>query len=66
MAENTQIAEKTNDFKQMLTDKLNAVTDCLPVGFNKQRFVQNSLALLNDDAEKYSKYSKRPNNFSII
>lgn len=59
MAENTQIAEKTNDFKQMLTDKLNAVTDCLPVGFNKQRFVQNSLALLNDDAEKYSKYSKQ-------
>lgn len=55
----TQVAEKKNDFKMMLTEKLDSVTDCLPVGFNKQRFIQNCIALLNDDADKYSKYSKQ-------
>jgi len=45
------------DFSVMLTDKLNSVTDALPKDFNKARFVQNALALLNDnpDLQKYSR-----------
>ena len=45
------------DFSVMLTDKLNAVNEALPKDFNKARFVQNALALLNDnpDLQKYSR-----------
>lgn len=55
MAENTAIAEKKT-FSAALTEKLDSVTDALPKDFNKARFVQNALALVNDNPQlqKYS------------
>jgi recombination protein RecT len=51
MAEN----EVRVNIKETLIDGLNTVTDALPKDFNKSRFVQNSIALLNDnsDLKKY-------------
>ena len=57
MAENTQVAEKKpQSFSLALTEKLNSVADALPQDFNKARFVQNALALINDNPslQKYS------------
>lgn len=48
MAESTAIAEKKT-FSVALTEKLDSVTDALPKDFNKARFVQNALALINDN-----------------
>ena len=57
MAENTntQVAVKQS-FSVALTDKLDSVKEALPQDFNKARFVQNALALLNDNPslQKYS------------
>lgn len=55
MVENTAIAEKKT-FSVALTEKLDSVTDALPKDFNKARFVQNALALVNDNPQlqKYS------------
>lgn len=39
--------EVVQSFSTMLTDKLDFVHDALPKDFNKTRFVQNSLAVLN-------------------
>lgn len=43
------------DFSVTLTEKLNSVSEALPKDFNKSRFVQNTLSLLNDnpDLAKY-------------
>ena len=52
MAENTQIVEKKEDnsnFSIVLADKLDSVSDALPKDFNKARFVQNALALVNEN-----------------
>ena len=50
MAENTQVAEKKpQSFSMALTEKLNSVADALPQDFNKARFVQNALALVNEN-----------------
>ena len=50
MAENTQVAEKNpQSFSLALTEKLNSVADALPQDFNKARFVQNALALVNEN-----------------
>ena len=52
MAENTQIAEKkenNSNFSIVLADKLDSVSDALPKDFNKARFVQNALALVNEN-----------------
>ena len=49
MAE-TAVAEKKN-FSVALTDKLNSVSDALPRDFNKARFVQNALSLMNDNPD---------------
>ena len=57
MAENTQVAEKKENFAMMLSEKLDSVKDALPKDFNQARFVQNCLALLNDDPEKFKKFS---------
>lgn len=48
-------AEKQS-FSVMLTDKLESVKEALPQDFNKARFVQNAIALLNDNPQlqKYS------------
>lgn len=52
MAENTQVAEqKPQSFSDYLMGQLVKVEDALPQGFNKSRFVQNSIALLNDNPQ---------------
>lgn len=38
-------------FSEKLADKLESISDALPKDFNQTRFVQNSLALLNDKPE---------------
>lgn len=38
-------------FSVALTEKLNGVSDALPKDFNKARFVQNALALINDNPQ---------------
>ena len=55
MAENTAVAEKKT-FSLALTEKLDSVSEALPKDFNKARFVQNALALINDNPslQKYS------------
>lgn len=58
MAEKKEIMENKKDFGVLLSDKLDLVKSGLPANFNKTRFVQNCLAFLNEDAEKYSKFSK--------
>ena len=56
----TQIAT-TNDnpFGVALSDKLDSVKEALPKSFNRDRFVQNCLALLNDDPAKYEKFGSK-------
>ena len=47
MAENTEIVEQKQTFSMALTERLDGVADALPKDFNKARFVQNAVALLN-------------------
>ncbi len=53
MAENTQVAtaepKRELTFSDNLRNELTSVQDALPKDFNKERFVQNALALLNDN-----------------
>lgn len=52
MADNTQVAEKkenNSNFSIVLSDKLDGVSGALPKDFNKARFVQNALALVNEN-----------------
>lgn len=53
--QSTQVANKPS-FSTSLTEKLDSVSDALPKDFNKARFVQNALALINDNPQlqKYS------------
>lgn len=44
----TTLAEKKT-FSVALTEKLDSVSEALPKGFNKARFTQNAIALLNDN-----------------
>lgn len=44
-------------FSVALTEKLNGVSDALPKDFNKARFVQNALALINDNPQLH-KYNQ--------
>ena len=55
MAETTAVAEKKT-FSLELTEKLDSVSEALPKDFNKARFVQNALALINDNPalQKYN------------
>lgn len=56
--EKAQVTEtKPATFSDFLTGQLGKVEDALPENFNKARFVQNSLALLNEKPE-LAKYSK--------
>lgn len=50
-----EVATQNKDFSIVLMDKLNSVSKALPRDFNKARFVQNTLSLLNDnpDLAKY-------------
>lgn len=61
MADNTQIVEKkenNSNFSIVLADKLDSVSDALPKDFNKARFVQNALALVNENPN-ISKYGQQ-------
>ena len=57
MSENTQVVtqntgavvQKPKTFDMALMEKLDSVNDALPKDFNKQRFVQNTLALIHDN-----------------
>lgn len=49
--ENTAVAEKPSTFSEYLMVQLTKADEALPHGFNKQRFVQNCIALLNDKPE---------------
>lgn len=50
------MAEEKQTFSLALTDRLDSVADALPKEFNKTRFVQNAVALINDNAglQKYN------------
>lgn len=50
-----EVATQNKDFSIVLMGKLNSVSEALPRDFNKARFVQNTLSLLNDnpDLAKY-------------
>lgn len=50
------MAEEKQTFSLALTERLDGVADALPKDFNKTRFVQNALALINDNAnlQKYN------------
>lgn len=52
-----EVAEKKPTFSVALTDKLSSIGAALPVEFNRARFVQNAIALLNDHPE-IAKYPK--------
>ena len=45
----TAVAEKKETFSMALTNSLDSVEEALPKDFNKTRFVQNAIALLNDN-----------------
>ena len=52
MAKTNEIATtSTPTFSVMLNERLNSVSDALPEGFPKARFVNNAIALLNDNPE---------------
>lgn len=50
------MAEEKQTFSLALTEKLDGVSEALPKDFNKTRFVQNAIALINDNPnlQKYS------------
>ena len=54
MATKNEVAaqnEGKQSFSSVLTEKLESVKEALPQDFNKARFVQNALALLNDNPQ---------------
>lgn len=50
------MAEEKQTFSLALTDRLESVSEALPKDFNKTRFVQNAIALINDNPnlQKYA------------
>ena len=50
------MAEEKQTFSLALTDRLESVSEALPKDFNKTRFVQNAIALINDNSnlQKYA------------
>ena len=48
MAEAIVKNDEKKNFSVVITDKLDAIQDALPKDFNKARFVQNALSLLNE------------------
>ena len=50
------MAEEKQTFSLALTDRLESVSEALPKDFNKTRFVQNAIALINDNSslQKYN------------
>lgn len=58
MAENNTQLASTGDFSTALSERLDSVSDALPEGFNKARFVQNAVALCNDNKGTLGKFGK--------
>lgn len=56
MAETQVTVTEKKTFSVVLADKLDSVSEALPKDFNKARFVQNALALINDNPalQKYT------------
>lgn len=52
-----ELAKSEQTFSMALTTSLNDVSEALPKDFNKARFVQNAVALLNDN-EQLQKFAK--------
>ncbi len=50
-AQNSGAVAPKQSFSTLLTEKLESVKEALPQDFNKARFVQNALALLNDNPQ---------------
>lgn len=50
--ENTAVDTQRPDFDKYLEDTLDSVDSALPVGFNKARFVQNTIAFMSTDKGK--------------
>jgi len=67
MAENkNEVAEKpVKSFSMALSDSLTEVKDALPKDFNVQRFVQNSIALLNENTQ-LAEFAKKENGIAQI
>lgn len=53
-----EIAKSENSFSVTLTSKLDGITDALPKDFNKPRFVQNALSLVNSKPELVKDYGQ--------
>ena len=51
MSETVVKKEETKSFSLVMTEKLDTIQDALPKDFNKARFVQNALSLLNEKPE---------------
>ena len=51
MANKNEIAQPQKSFSVALTEKLDSVSEALPKDFNKARFVQNALSLMNDNPD---------------
>ena len=49
--EKKELAKKPETFSVALTNEIDKVQDALPKDFNKARFVQNCLAVLNEKPE---------------
>ena len=60
----TAVAEKKETFSVMLTNSLTEVEDALPKDFNKTRFVQNAVALLNEN-DVLAKFAKEHTNGAV-
>ena len=60
----TALAEKKETFSVMLTESLTEVEDALPRDFNKTRFVQNAVSLLNEN-ETLGKFAKEQRNGAL-
>ena len=66
MPDKNELAEQPKQtFSMALTERLDVVSEALPPEFNKTRFVQNALALLNDN-EVLAEYSKKYGSTKII
>jgi len=62
---NTEIVEQKETFSMALTNGLDRVADALPSEFNKTRFVQNAIALLNDN-DTLIEYNKEHGSKNIL
>lgn len=54
--QNTQVAKQPKGWAEVLTEKLDGITEALPKDFSKSRFIQNSVALLTDNPDLVRKY----------